>query len=110
VPIHKWSFLPCSAFSAGFSAAAYRRTPHRKPLCGLDQDKNYSFLDGHQLLRFSLQTSIWKGLKSKAGPCRPCLFGLETFQGAFGSVEPAPVDSVESTELLTEKHVRFKSP
>jgi len=29
----------------GFPAAAYRRTPHRKPLCGLDQDKNSSFLD-----------------------------------------------------------------
>jgi len=28
----------------GFPAAAYRRTPHRKPLCGLDQDKNCSFL------------------------------------------------------------------
>ncbi|MFZ0482743.1 MAG: hypothetical protein WAL93_05060 [Desulfobacterales bacterium] len=24
----------------GVPAAAYRRTPHRKPLCGLDQDKN----------------------------------------------------------------------
>jgi hypothetical protein len=29
----------------GFPAAAYRRTPHRKPLCGLDQDKNCSFLN-----------------------------------------------------------------
>jgi len=29
----------------GFSAAAYRRTPHRKPLCGLDQNKNCSFLN-----------------------------------------------------------------
>jgi len=29
----------------GFPAAAYRRTPHQKPLCGLDQDKNYSFLN-----------------------------------------------------------------
>jgi len=39
----------------GFSAAAYRCTPHRKPLCGLtssprlrrtrDQDKNCSFLN-----------------------------------------------------------------
>jgi hypothetical protein len=28
----------------GFPAAAYRRTPHRKPLCGLDPDKNCSFL------------------------------------------------------------------
>jgi len=28
----------------GFPAAAYRRTPHRKPLCGLDLDKNCSFL------------------------------------------------------------------
>jgi hypothetical protein len=29
----------------GFPAAAYKRTPHHKPLCGLDQDKNCSFLD-----------------------------------------------------------------
>jgi hypothetical protein len=29
----------------GFPAAAYRRTPRRKPLCGLDQNKNYSFLN-----------------------------------------------------------------
>ena len=29
----------------GFPAAVYRRTPHRKPLCGLDQDKNCSFLN-----------------------------------------------------------------
>jgi len=29
----------------GFPAAAYGRTPHRKPLCGLDQDKNCSFLN-----------------------------------------------------------------
>ncbi len=29
----------------GFPAAAYRRTHHRKPLCGLDQNKNYSFLN-----------------------------------------------------------------
>jgi hypothetical protein len=29
----------------GFPVAAYRRTPHRKPLCGLDQNKNCSFLD-----------------------------------------------------------------
>ena len=29
----------------GFPAAAYRRTPHRKPLCGLDQNKNCSFMD-----------------------------------------------------------------
>jgi hypothetical protein len=29
----------------GLPAAAYRRTPHRKPLCGLDQDKNCSFLN-----------------------------------------------------------------
>ena len=27
----------------GFPAAAYRRTPHRKPLFGLDQNKNCSF-------------------------------------------------------------------
>jgi len=29
----------------GFPAAAYRRTPHRKPLFGLDQSKNCSFLN-----------------------------------------------------------------
>ncbi|PLX53660.1 MAG: hypothetical protein C0611_04045, partial [Desulfobacteraceae bacterium] len=29
----------------GFPVAAYRRTPHRKPLCGLDQNKNCSFLN-----------------------------------------------------------------
>jgi len=29
----------------GFPAAAYRRTSHRKPLCGLDRDKNCSFLN-----------------------------------------------------------------
>ena len=33
----------------GFPVTAYRRTPYRKPLCGLDQDKNYSFMDGHWL-------------------------------------------------------------
>jgi hypothetical protein len=29
----------------GFPAATYRRTPRRKPLCGLDQNKNCSFLN-----------------------------------------------------------------
>ena len=29
----------------GFPAAAYRRTPHCKPLCGLDQNKNCSYLN-----------------------------------------------------------------
>ena len=29
----------------GFPAAAYRRMSHRKPLCGLDRDKNCSFLN-----------------------------------------------------------------
>jgi hypothetical protein len=29
----------------GFPVAAYRRTPRRKPLCGLDQNKNCSFLN-----------------------------------------------------------------
>jgi len=28
-----------------FPAAACRRTPHRKPLCALDQDKNCSFMN-----------------------------------------------------------------
>jgi hypothetical protein len=57
VSIHKWPFLPCSAFSAGFRL---RRTGVRltenpclsrhSPFsgdggCGLDQDKNCSFLN-----------------------------------------------------------------
>jgi len=29
----------------GFPAATYRRTPRSKPLCGLDQNKNCSFLN-----------------------------------------------------------------
>jgi hypothetical protein len=29
----------------GFPAAAYRRTPRRKPLCGLEQNKNCSLLN-----------------------------------------------------------------
>jgi len=28
-----------------FALLGVRRTPHRKPLCGLDQDKNCSFLN-----------------------------------------------------------------
>ncbi len=48
--IHKWPFLPCSAFSAGFRLRRTARTPHRKPLCGLDQDKNCSFLNWTPLL------------------------------------------------------------
>jgi hypothetical protein len=31
----------------GFPVAAYRGTPHRKPMCDLDRDKNCSFLYGH---------------------------------------------------------------
>jgi len=31
----------------GFPAAAYRRTPHRNPLCGLDQEKNAHFCIGN---------------------------------------------------------------
>ena len=43
----------------GFPAAAYGRTPHRKPLCGLDQEQklliseldthrvHFGFVDGH---------------------------------------------------------------
>ncbi len=45
VSIHKWPFLPCSAFSAGSRLRRTARTPHRKPLCGLDQDKNCSFMN-----------------------------------------------------------------
>jgi hypothetical protein len=40
----------------GFPAAAYRRTPHRKPLCGLDQDKNCSFMNWKLL---SAQVYLW---------------------------------------------------
>jgi len=29
----------------GFPAAAYRHTPRRKPLFGVDQNKNFSFLN-----------------------------------------------------------------
>jgi hypothetical protein len=39
----------------GFPAATYRRTPRRKPLCGLDQNKNYSFL-GWTPIRFNLNS------------------------------------------------------
>jgi hypothetical protein len=31
----------------GFPAATYSRASRRKPLCGLDQNKNCSFLKGH---------------------------------------------------------------
>jgi hypothetical protein len=33
-----------------FPAAAHRRTPRRKPLFGLDQNKNCSFLDWTQMV------------------------------------------------------------
>jgi len=58
VSIHKWPFLSCSAFSAGFRL---RRTDvrlpvplcgDRKPLCGLDQKKNSHFWIGHPLCSF----------------------------------------------------------
>jgi hypothetical protein len=42
----------------GFPAAAYRRTPHRKPLCGLDQNKNCSFLKWALIM---LILTLWKG-------------------------------------------------
>ena len=43
--IHKWPFLPGSAFSAGFRLRRTGSTPHRKPLCNLDLDKNCSFMN-----------------------------------------------------------------
>jgi hypothetical protein len=38
----KWSFWPWPVV-AGYAVAAFRSTPHRKPLCGLDQNKKSSF-------------------------------------------------------------------
>jgi hypothetical protein len=42
----------------GFPAAAYRRTPHREPLCGLDQNKNFSLLKWALIM---LILNLWKG-------------------------------------------------
>ena len=44
----------------GFPAAAYRRTPHRKPLCGLDQNKNCSFLKWALIV---LILNLWIGTR-----------------------------------------------
>ncbi len=38
-------FLAPLGVLRGFPAAAYRRTPHRKPLCGLEQNQKSSFLN-----------------------------------------------------------------
>ncbi len=38
-------FLALLIVLRGFPAAAYRRTPHRKPLCGLDQNQKSTFLN-----------------------------------------------------------------
>jgi hypothetical protein len=43
-----------------FPAAAYRRTPRCKPLCGLDQNKNCSFLNW-TLIVFIFD--LWMGTK-----------------------------------------------
>jgi hypothetical protein len=40
------AFLVLICVLRGFRAAAYRCTPHRKPLCGLDQNQKFSFLTG----------------------------------------------------------------
>ena len=52
VSIHKWSFLRCTAFSAGLRLRRTLSTPHRKPLCGLVQHKKSSFLN------WTLQSAI----------------------------------------------------
>jgi len=53
----------------GFPAAAYRRTPHRKPLCGLDQNKNCSFLNWtHNGCHHELEAFIYKALKLRVKP------------------------------------------
>jgi len=44
----------------GFPAATYRRTPRRKPLCGLDQNKNYSFLNRKLYSTFVLRIDTFK--------------------------------------------------
>jgi hypothetical protein len=49
----------------GFPAAAYRRTPHRNPLCGLGQNKNCSFLNGASIvliLDFWIEDLICAGI------------------------------------------------
>jgi hypothetical protein len=38
-------FLALIGVLRGFAAAAYKRTPHRNPLCGLDQNQKSSFPD-----------------------------------------------------------------
>jgi hypothetical protein len=50
--VHKWPFLPGSAFSAGFRLRRTGSTPHRKPLCGLDLDKNCSFMNWKLIASF----------------------------------------------------------
>ena len=48
-----------------FPAVAYRRTPHHKPLCGLDQDKNCSFLNWTPIV-FILAS--WMGTNYRFAP------------------------------------------
>jgi len=60
VSIHKWPFLPVSAFSAGFRLRHTGSMPHRKPLCGLDPDKNCSFMNWKRtvsILQLWMETS-----------------------------------------------------
>jgi len=46
----------------GFPAAAYRRRPRRKSLCGLDQNKNCSFLHWTLFKGFEIEDrALWAG-------------------------------------------------
>jgi len=51
-PVQKWPFLPRSAFSVDFRLRRTESAPHRKSLCGLDQNKNYSFLNRNRFIFF----------------------------------------------------------
>ena len=44
-PFRNGSFRPARPVLAGFATAAYRHTPHRKPLCGLDQNENPALIN-----------------------------------------------------------------
>ena len=52
VCIDKWPFLPGSAFSAGFRLRHTGSMSHRKPLCGLDPNKNCSFMNWKRTVPF----------------------------------------------------------
>jgi hypothetical protein len=61
----------------GFPAVAYRRTPHRKPLCGLDQNKNCSFLNWTQRKSKNGETSGVKNFQQTGMKLRFFLFLLK---------------------------------